>query len=147
MLKRSIDPNCNTAHMRLFQSLVCSPFSPPSLCGLACHIPFWFNQVIGAAFSSLGCFSHSEEKAPLRFYPQIFPIQPTFQMFESRIITAARQALQNYTAKFSNTTKAAFIESLVCVYVHVGDCVCVCATRAGFNIYFRKENTKKNYLF
>lgn len=35
-------------------------------------------------------------------------------MFESRITTAARQALQNYTAKFSNTTKAAFIESCVC---------------------------------
>lgn len=100
----------------------------------------WFDSTRspGAVFSFLGCYSHSEEKAPLQFCLQIFPIQPTFQMFESHIATAARQALQNYTAKFSNTTKAAFIESFVCV--------CVCGLASTY-ISGIAVNTKENYLF
>ena len=59
--------------------------------------------------------SPSKEKAPLRFCPQILPIQPTCQMFESCITTAARQALHNYTAEFSNITNSLKVL-----------CVCVC---------------------
>lgn len=72
MLKRSIDPNCNAR--RATTSLSLALFFPPRLLVVSsATLLFDSTRSLGLAFSSLGCFSHSEEKGTITILSSNFP--------------------------------------------------------------------------
>lgn len=140
MLKWSIDPNCKTAHMRHFQSLARSPFSPRLLVVSPATLLFDSTRSLGLRSAPLAISPTVKKRHHDDFLLRFSLFSLHFKCL-SLVLQQQPSRLCRITLPSSHTPQRQHSSKVL------GVCVCERETWAGFNICFRKSSQHKGKLF